>query len=381
MPRSGNRSVQKSSYHEALQAPPGKPRAISLREHTLKPIESQRIALDRRIVLRFADFDGFVTEYATNISMTGMFVRTKEPQTPGTPLSFELRLEDGAPLVRGSGWVVWARDTRESADRPAGMGIEFTELDRQSRRLVRWLILNQLPEGQSEFDVHAGTANAPLTVEVPTRAAIRRRRRAGVLTAMALFGLLAGLILWRGLGAPQADRQPPAGGSIAAAPIGVESIDGAGSAPSASAPLAPVAAISAESAASLGEKTVAVGNGAENDSGTALEAEAEALVREWARAWSAQNVEAYLAFYASDFVPEAGMTLSGWRLQRRRRLTTPASIRVGVARLEVTLLSGKEARVSLLQTYRSDGYADTVDKVLELTREDGVWKILREHAD
>lgn len=114
----------------------------------MRPIESRRVALNRRIVLRFPDFDGFVTEYAANLSMTGMFVRSREPQDAGTPVSFELRLESGAPLVRGKGWVVWSRSEREGADRPAGMGVEFTELDHKSRRLVRWMILNQLPEDQ-----------------------------------------------------------------------------------------------------------------------------------------------------------------------------------------------------------------------------------------
>ena len=54
---------------------------------------------------------------------------------------------------------------------------------------------------------------------------------------------------------------------------------------------------------------------------------------------------------------------------------------MGVARLETRLLPEEQARVSFLQSYRSDGYADTVDKVLFLVRGEGGWKIRREVTD
>lgn len=328
----------------------------------MKPIESQRVTVDRKVVLRFPDFDGFMTDYADNLSMTGMFIKTTEPQPVGTPLSFELRLVDGAPLVRGSGWVVWARSKREARDRPAGMGIEFTELDRRSRRLVRWLVLRQLADEGGEFDVQAGTASAPLTDAVATSRAVRRRRLyIASAVSLGVVGLLGARLWLGGGGEPAIDlgrgQPPPADepATRARAPLEPTLIEQPP--PSEEEPPEPRARAEA-----------------------ARREEAVELVRSWAAAWSAQDVGRYLGHYSATFVPEGGLPLSEWRAQRRQRLTAPASIRVAVTRLEARLLSESEARVTFLQTYRSEGYADTVDKVLELVREEGAWRIRRELA-
>lgn len=321
----------------------------------MKPIESKRIALDRKIILRFPDFDGFVTEYATNLSITGMFVRSKEPPMAGTPVSFELRLEDGAPLVRGSGWVVWSRSKREASDRPAGMGIEFTQLDQSSRRLIRWVVLNQPPDGEKPFDVHTETASAPTTMRLVSQAAMRQRRRAGVLTAVVIFAALAGLVYWGGFRA-----SGDANGSTAAPSVAEQTSK---------------AADADHPARSLLEEPSSRATEA------AAVASVESVVRSWAAAWSDQDADRYLLHYALDFVPEGGFSRSEWSDGRRQRLRAPRSIRVSVIRLETRLLSEVEAQASFLQTYRSGGYADTVDKVLMLARGEDGWKIRREITD
>lgn len=350
----------------------------------MKPIESKRISLDRKIVLRFPDFDGFATEYAGNLSMTGMFVRSKEPRMAGTPMSFELRLEHGVPLVRGSGWVVWSRSRRQGPDQPAGMGIEFTQLDRKSRRLVRWMILSQLPEGEEPFDVHAGTASAPATVRRLSQAAARQRRRAGVLTAVLIFLALGAFVYWEGfresgdvggsmpVGGPPGIRTP--GDDSLAPGVGSES-----TAVTESSGASSVAEKSSKGSAPAPTRRLLKEPSPQERA--AAVAAAEGLVRSWAAAWSDQAADRYLSHYASDFVPEGGLTQDQWRDLRRWRLAAPRSIRVAVTRLEARLLSEEEARVSFLQTYRSDSYADTVDKVLTLARSEDGWKIRREVTD
>lgn len=328
----------------------------------MKPIESKRVPLDRKIVLRFSDFDGFVTEFAANLSMTGMFVRSQEPQESGTPVSFELRLEDGAPLVRGSGWVVWARHTQEAPDRPAGMGIEFTELDHKSRRLVRWMITSQSPEGSAPYNVRAE--------EQSGSGAARTRLRTGprplgwtIASVVLLLGGVAGWFWW--------PAQPKAGSShetlARESPNAATKPDpGEGAMPAAVAPVA----------------NEPLADRLDDDREAAASAAAvEAVVRDWAEAWSDQDIDRYLAQYASDFTPADGLSRGQWSEQRRRRVSAPDSIRVAVTRLETRIQPDGSARASFLQTYRSDGYADTVDKVLELVLEDGVWKIRRESAD
>lgn len=102
------------------------------------------------------------------------------------------------------------------------------------------------------------------------------------------------------------------------------------------------------------------------------------LVGSWASAWSSQDVDAYLSFYASDFRPNQGLSRSAWVAQRRDRVSRPQFIRVEIADLFVDVSDASSARAVFKQDYASPGYQDSVIKTLSLTREDGQWKILRE---
>ncbi|HEY4588702.1 MAG TPA: TIGR02266 family protein, partial [Thermoanaerobaculia bacterium] len=97
------------------------------------PRDSRRVPLETRVQFKFDRFDGFISEYSSNISPGGLFLRTRAPQPPGTVLDFELRLGDGFELIRGSGEVVWNRLEDEGPARPAGMGLRFLELSEGSK--------------------------------------------------------------------------------------------------------------------------------------------------------------------------------------------------------------------------------------------------------
>lgn len=103
----------------------------------------------------------------------------------------------------------------------------------------------------------------------------------------------------------------------------------------------------------------------------------EAAIAAWARAWSLQDLTAYFFLYGSGFVPEGGLTRAAWETQRRDRISRPKRIAVGVSdvRIESTATG---VRVTFLQAYESDNFSDTVTKVLDMAREDGSWKIIRE---
>ena len=103
-------------------------------------------------------------------------------------------------------------------------------------------------------------------------------------------------------------------------------------------------------------------------------------VNAWARAWSAQDVDGYLAAYADDFEPGGGMSRSAWQNLRRQRVSAPSQIAVTVRAPEIVRLSSNAARVSFLQVYESDTYADRTNKVLELRRDGGQWRITREYS-
>jgi hypothetical protein len=113
----------------------------------------------------------------------------------------------------------------------------------------------------------------------------------------------------------------------------------------------------------------------------AADGEIVALVKAWAQAWSQQQPDEYLSFYAADFRVPDGLTRQQWEAQRRDRLTRPQSIRVVIRNLlpPVTTADGTEVR--FVQAYSSDRYADKVSKTLLLRRVGGAWKILDERTD
>ncbi len=103
-----------------------------------------------------------------------------------------------------------------------------------------------------------------------------------------------------------------------------------------------------------------------------------AVVNGWADAWSRQDVETYLGYYAKDFTPARGAGRDEWAELRRRRLTKPAFIEIRIDDPRTRFESGVRASVQFTQYYRSDTYNDRVVKKLDLVNVNDVWKILRE---
>lgn len=100
----------------------------------------------------------------------------------------------------------------------------------------------------------------------------------------------------------------------------------------------------------------------------------------WAHAWSSQDVERYLGFYAADFVPADGSRRADWVQGRRTRLVRPSFIDVTLSNLDVALGGAGEARVAFTQSYRADTYQDEVRKRVTLNRSSGEWRITREQS-
>ncbi len=95
----------------------------------------------------------------------------------------------------------------------------------------------------------------------------------------------------------------------------------------------------------------------------------------WADAWSGQQVEEYLSFYARGFRPPEGLSRREWEAERRRRLLAPRFIQVEISSLQAAPQGDGRVRVTFRQTYRSDRYSDAVAKELMLVEEDGAWRI------
>ena len=102
----------------------------------------------------------------------------------------------------------------------------------------------------------------------------------------------------------------------------------------------------------------------------------EAAVIQWAKAWSARDVSAYLAAYADDYAAD-GMTRSRWEAQRRARVGGPKSIDVQLSDLTIDQ-QGDTASATFRQAYRSDRLNSTVTKTLKLMLQNGQWRIVSE---
>lgn len=92
---------------------------------------------DARVTINkeFESFDAFISEYVTNLSKSGAFIRTSEPLPVGTrvDLKFTVILDD-IETIEGIGEVVRVEED------PPGMGVVFTELSQYSQHLLAQLL-------------------------------------------------------------------------------------------------------------------------------------------------------------------------------------------------------------------------------------------------
>jgi len=112
-----------------------------------------RMPLETQVNIEFEKFSGFISEFSSNISVGGMFVKTNEPKPVGTVLSFEFKLADNFKLVQGFGEVIWVRNTDADPNKPAGMGIRFHEIDNTSKELITTMIDQYVKRGGKPFDL------------------------------------------------------------------------------------------------------------------------------------------------------------------------------------------------------------------------------------
>lgn len=96
--------------------------------------KNQRITINKE----FESFDAFIHEYVTNISRSGVFVKSKQPLPVGTRVNLRFTvIMDDIETIEGVGEVV-----RVETD-PAGMGVVFTELSQYSQNLIERLLTVQ----------------------------------------------------------------------------------------------------------------------------------------------------------------------------------------------------------------------------------------------
>ncbi len=95
---------------------------------------------DERVTINkeFGSFDAFLQEYVTNISRSGVFIRSKNVLPVGTKVNLRFTvIMDDVETIEGTGEVV-----RTSDD---GMGVVFRELTTYSKKLLERLVVARDP--------------------------------------------------------------------------------------------------------------------------------------------------------------------------------------------------------------------------------------------
>lgn len=111
-----------------------------------------------------------------------------------------------------------------------------------------------------------------------------------------------------------------------------------------------------------------------------VNAQITAAVEKWAKAWSDQDVDAYLASYSSSFKTPKGESRSAWENLRRTRISAPKSIKVDVNEIKIVMDSSTQAQVSFKQSYRASHLSQRTGKTLVMINTNGQWLIERETA-
>lgn len=88
----------------------------------------------------FESFDAFITEYVTNISRSGVFIKSKTPLPIGTMVTLRFTvIMDDIETIEGVGEVVRVEEN------PPGMGVVFREISAYSKAIIDRLLLQGLP--------------------------------------------------------------------------------------------------------------------------------------------------------------------------------------------------------------------------------------------
>ncbi len=332
--------------------------------------ESFRVPIDCVVDLRLGPADSWIRTSATNISMSGMFLRTAEMQPRGTALDVKFQLQLGEPPIQAKVEVLWSRVRDTGPETPRGLGVRFLDLDLESKYAISRLVDRYRQLGRTPFHLTAveGKAKADTADSRHGRGALALAFAAGTAT-----GALASF-LW--IAEPGGSDETTAH-ATEVAELKPKSVEQSPLSPEASPP--PEANPRPKASSSSVPGTTPAPPGAAVSSDDAADA-VEAAVHAWARAWAAKDIERYLAAYLDDFQPASGLSHEAWEAQRRRRLTRPGAIEIRLSALEIDVLAPERAIARFGQAYSAPGYQDQVRKQLELVRHEQGWKIRHEEA-
>ena len=122
-------------------------------EKVEKPDKARRAnRLQHELLVAYRSMDGFITDWAVNISRGGMFINTRNPLAVGTTVRLIISLPDTACPFDLTGRVTRVAEFNNPSNQVPGMGIEFVDVDDEKRaRIERFVerLRKELPDAQS----------------------------------------------------------------------------------------------------------------------------------------------------------------------------------------------------------------------------------------
>ena len=95
-----------------------------------------------RINREFDTIDEFISEYVSDISQSGVFIRSDDPLPRGTKVDLRFTvIDEDMETIEGVGEVT--RVVAPGGDKVPGMGVVFTELASTSTRLLERLLIRR----------------------------------------------------------------------------------------------------------------------------------------------------------------------------------------------------------------------------------------------
>jgi c-di-GMP-binding flagellar brake protein YcgR len=106
--------------------------------------------VELQLSLRFPSVQQFLSAYAGDVSESGMFIRGWDEKEGGTPRELgqivTLRFDAGQErIVQGTARIVRVVRGENASD--SGIGVEFVELDENSRKLIEMIVRIKLAAG------------------------------------------------------------------------------------------------------------------------------------------------------------------------------------------------------------------------------------------
>lgn len=108
--------------------------------------------LHHELLVAYRTVDGFVTDWAVNISKGGIFINTRTPLAVGTLVRLIISLPDAKFPFDLTGKVMRVHEYDNSTNLVPGMGLEFVDVDDEKRvRIERFVdrLRKELPESNN----------------------------------------------------------------------------------------------------------------------------------------------------------------------------------------------------------------------------------------